>query len=156
MAHEMTRSGPISARRSSRLFRTCRPKGTMMTVNMKSLTLPIQGMTCASCVAHVERALTEVPGASNVVVNLAMGKANLTYDPARAYSRTGHRRRRRWLHGSYDRSDPGHPRDDLRLVRRARRARADRSRWRDQHGRQSRPEHRACDRYSWRGNQQRD
>src|SRR6266545_3706391 len=56
----------------------------MMTVSTKSLTMPIQGMTCASCVAHVEHALTDVPGVSNVVVNLGMGKANLTYDPARA------------------------------------------------------------------------
>ncbi|HEU5102401.1 MAG TPA: copper ion binding protein, partial [Roseiflexaceae bacterium] len=56
----------------------------MMTVSTKSLTLPIQGMTCASCVAHVERALNDVPGVSNVVVNLGMGKASLTYDPARA------------------------------------------------------------------------
>lgn len=55
-----------------------------MTVTIKPLTLPIQGMTCASCVAHVERVLTDVPGVSNVVVNLGMGKANLTYDPARA------------------------------------------------------------------------
>ena len=55
-----------------------------MTVSTKSITLPIQGMTCASCVAHVERALTDVPGVSSVVVNLGMGKANLAYDPARA------------------------------------------------------------------------
>src|SRR5262245_45449279 len=40
-------------------------------------------MSCASCVAHVEHALTEVPGVSNVVVNLGLGKASLTYDPAR-------------------------------------------------------------------------
>ena len=55
-----------------------------MTVSIQPLTLPIQGMTCASCVAHVERALTGVPGVSSVVVNLGMGKANLTYDPKRA------------------------------------------------------------------------
>jgi P-type Cu+ transporter len=55
-----------------------------MTVSIQPLTLPIQGMTCASCVAHVERALADVPGVSSVVVNLGLGKANLTYDPARA------------------------------------------------------------------------
>lgn len=47
------------------------------------LTLPISGMTCASCVSHVEEALKELQGVSNVVVNLATNKANLSYDPQR-------------------------------------------------------------------------
>lgn len=46
-----------------------------------SLTLPVSGMTCASCVAHVEGALRELPGISSVVVNLATAKASLEYDP---------------------------------------------------------------------------
>lgn len=54
-----------------------------MMTNAKSLSLPVQGMTCASCVAHVEGALNELPGVSNVVVNLATNKASLTYDPSR-------------------------------------------------------------------------
>ncbi len=45
------------------------------------LSLPISGMTCASCVSHVEKALKELPGVSGVVVNLATNKANVTYDP---------------------------------------------------------------------------
>jgi Cu+-exporting ATPase len=52
-----------------------------MTAN--SLSLPVQGMTCASCVSHVEGALKELPGVENVAVNLATNKASLTYDPAR-------------------------------------------------------------------------
>lgn len=46
------------------------------------LSLPVQGMTCASCVSHVEGALKELPGVSSVNVSLAAGKANLTFDPA--------------------------------------------------------------------------
>lgn len=46
------------------------------------LSLPVQGMTCASCVAHVEGALKELPGVSRVNVSLAAGKANLTFNPA--------------------------------------------------------------------------
>jgi P-type Cu+ transporter len=53
-----------------------------MTTNAKPISLPVQGMSCASCVAHVERALKELPGVSDVVVNLATNKASLTYDPA--------------------------------------------------------------------------
>jgi Cu+-exporting ATPase len=41
----------------------------------KQITIPVQGMTCASCVAHVERALQEVPGVAGVSVNLAAEKA---------------------------------------------------------------------------------
>jgi Cu+-exporting ATPase len=54
-----------------------------MNKTLSELTLPISGMTCASCVSHVEGALKELPGVSNVVVNLATNKANLTYDPQR-------------------------------------------------------------------------
>lgn len=45
------------------------------------ISLPIFGMTCASCVSHVEGALKELPGIQDVTVNLATNKANLTYDP---------------------------------------------------------------------------
>jgi len=54
-----------------------------MTETLSELTLPISGMTCASCVSHVEGALKELPGVSNVTVNLATNKANLSYDPKR-------------------------------------------------------------------------
>ena len=45
-----------------------------MTQNL-SLTLPIEGMTCASCSARVERALQRVPGVQQVSVNLASESA---------------------------------------------------------------------------------
>ncbi len=48
------------------------------------LTLAIQGMTCASCVARVERKLQAVPGVATASVNLATEKAIVAYDPARA------------------------------------------------------------------------
>jgi Cu+-exporting ATPase len=54
-----------------------------MTEALSELTLPISGMTCASCVSHVESALKELPGVSNVTVNLATNKASLSYDPQR-------------------------------------------------------------------------
>jgi len=39
------------------------------------LVLPVQGMTCASCVAHVEKALARVDGVQRVAVNLATESA---------------------------------------------------------------------------------
>lgn len=41
------------------------------------LTLPVEGMSCASCVGRVERALAALPGAVDVCVNLATGRASL-------------------------------------------------------------------------------
>ncbi|MEG0201361.1 MAG: heavy metal translocating P-type ATPase, partial [Comamonas sp.] len=47
--------------------------------------LQVEGMTCASCVGRVERALKKVPGVQQAVVNLATEKASLTIDdPAQA------------------------------------------------------------------------
>ncbi len=42
-----------------------------------TLDVSIEGMTCASCVRHVEKALTAMPGVESVSVNLASEKASL-------------------------------------------------------------------------------
>ena len=47
-------------------------------------TLPILGMTCASCVSRVERALRKPPGVLKADVNLATEKATVTYVPGQA------------------------------------------------------------------------
>jgi P-type Cu+ transporter len=38
------------------------PEGARHACRTDALTLPVEGMTCASCVGRVERALTAVPG----------------------------------------------------------------------------------------------
>ncbi|MFT4248579.1 MAG: heavy metal translocating P-type ATPase [Pseudomonas sp.] len=43
------------------------------------LHLPVTGMTCASCVGHVERAIGRVPGVAAVQVNLATGRAEVRF-----------------------------------------------------------------------------
>jgi Cu+-exporting ATPase len=50
---------------------------------IQTLTLPVEGMTCASCVARVEKALKKVEGVSGAAVNLATEKATVEFDPAR-------------------------------------------------------------------------
>ncbi|PZP90848.1 MAG: copper-transporting ATPase [Variovorax paradoxus] len=42
--------------------------------------LPVEGMTCASCVARVEKALSAVPGVQDATVNLATEAASVTAD----------------------------------------------------------------------------
>ncbi|WP_405393863.1 heavy metal translocating P-type ATPase [Microbispora hainanensis] len=54
-----------------------------MTVTTTVRTLNIGGMTCASCVRRVEKALTRVDGVESAEVNLATEVATVTCDPAR-------------------------------------------------------------------------
>ncbi|WP_343657208.1 heavy metal translocating P-type ATPase [Cupriavidus sp.] len=48
--------------------------------------LPVEGMTCASCVGRVERALAKVPGVHDVAVNLATEQATLHVESGAALS----------------------------------------------------------------------
>ncbi|HEV2293729.1 MAG TPA: heavy metal translocating P-type ATPase [Tepidisphaeraceae bacterium] len=43
-------------------------------------TLAIEGMTCASCVTHVEKAAARIGGVESVQVNLANGRARVRFD----------------------------------------------------------------------------
>ena len=53
-----------------------------------TIVLPVEGMTCASCVARVEKALRRVPGVSDVSVNLAAERAQVSYDGTQTDART--------------------------------------------------------------------
>ena len=48
---------------------------------LSDINLPIDGMTCASCVGRVERALAAVPGVASASVNLATESATVTLQP---------------------------------------------------------------------------
>ena len=48
------------------------------------LVMPIEGMTCASCVGRVERAIKAVPGVEDASVNLATERAEVTFAPGKA------------------------------------------------------------------------
>lgn len=49
----------------------------------KQLTLPITGMTCANCVATVERNLKKLDGVNSAVVNLSSERATVDFDAAK-------------------------------------------------------------------------
>jgi len=49
---------------------------------MTKVTLKVGGMSCASCVAHIEGALKDLKGVSKASVNLAAQKTYVEYDPA--------------------------------------------------------------------------
>ncbi len=53
----------------------------------KQLTFPVTGMTCANCVATVERNAKKVEGVTDAAVNFASEKVTVSYDPAVADDR---------------------------------------------------------------------
>lgn len=52
-----------------------------MSAETAQLDFNVRGMTCASCVAHVEKALTATPGVSAANVNLATERVDVTLAP---------------------------------------------------------------------------
>lgn len=49
----------------------------------KQIVLPITGMTCANCVATIERNLKKLDGVSTAVVNLSSERATVEFDPSK-------------------------------------------------------------------------
>ncbi len=47
-----------------------------------TVTINVDGMVCASCTAHVQRALDKTPGVSKAAVNLVTGQAVVDFDPS--------------------------------------------------------------------------
>jgi len=56
----------------------------MATANkdIKKISLPVEGMSCAACVGHVENALNDVPGVIEASVNLGTEKAAVEFNSA--------------------------------------------------------------------------
>lgn len=54
----------------------------MKETDAQAITLGVQGMTCAACQAHVERALRETAGVTSASVNLMTHSARVVYEPA--------------------------------------------------------------------------
>src|SRR3954470_9883964 len=61
---------------------TTAPTDAPATEATASCTLDIGGMTCASCVGRVEKALNRVDGVTGAEVNLAPEVATVRFDPA--------------------------------------------------------------------------
>jgi P-type Cu+ transporter len=52
------------------------------TDHVDRIDLPVEGMTCASCVNRVTKGLTKVEGVERADVNLASGRATVVFDPS--------------------------------------------------------------------------
>ena len=51
--------------------------------NMKMVQIPVEGMSCAACVARVKKTLTSIGGVSDVEVSLVERNARVRFDPSR-------------------------------------------------------------------------
>ncbi|MBW8305172.1 MAG: cadmium-translocating P-type ATPase [Brevundimonas sp.] len=54
----------------------------MTATTLRTLEIPILGMTCASCVGRVEKAIRAAPGVKSATVNLAAERARVEFDDA--------------------------------------------------------------------------
>jgi len=52
-------------------------------IKVDKMSLPIEGMTCASCVARVEKSISKIEGITDVAVNLATEKATFNIDKSK-------------------------------------------------------------------------
>jgi Cu+-exporting ATPase len=63
---------------------TSQPQSNQIKLNLantNSVTMEIEGMTCASCVNRIERKLKKTPGVQEANVNLATEKGTVKFDP---------------------------------------------------------------------------
>lgn len=52
---------------------------------LKKVDLPITGMSCASCVAKIEKGLSKMSGIADAKVNFATEKATISFDPSQVH-----------------------------------------------------------------------
>ena len=55
-----------------------------MMSNERDTVLEVQGMSCSSCIRHVNEALSELDGVEKIDVKLSEGIVVVRHDPARA------------------------------------------------------------------------
>lgn len=51
--------------------------------NMKTVVIPVEGMSCVACTARVKKTLTSIAGVGDVQVSLAERNARVRFDPSR-------------------------------------------------------------------------
>ena len=72
--------GPLAERTLQDPYKHRRHRDGLMGVMMQQMSFPISGMTCAACVARVERRLTKIAGVASAEVNLATETAALRFE----------------------------------------------------------------------------
>ncbi len=86
-------------------------------ITTAELTFDVRGMTCASCVDHVEGALKELDGVQDAVVNLGLNTARVVYIPGMVSTSTMKRAVREVGYEAQERSEGADALDRERLAR---------------------------------------
>ena len=73
MAGALFLSGPIAIGQGA---------STVAAAEATMLSIPVEGMSCVSCAAHVKRTVKAIDGVSGVEVDLVGRAVRLVYDPA--------------------------------------------------------------------------
>src|SRR5262245_23323048 len=56
---------------------------TLRADQLREVSFPVIGMSCASCVNRIEKSVNKTPGVERVAVNLATERATVSYKPTR-------------------------------------------------------------------------
>ena len=60
------------------------PRATVsQELNMKTVIMPVEGMSCSACVAQIKKTLTSIDGVSEVQVNLVERNARIRFAPSK-------------------------------------------------------------------------
>lgn len=51
--------------------------------HMKTVVIPVEGMSCAACVARIKKTLTSIDGVGEIEVSLGERSARIHFDPSR-------------------------------------------------------------------------
>lgn len=51
--------------------------------NFKTVVIPVEGMSCAACVARIKKTLTSIDGVADIEVSLRERRARIRFDPRR-------------------------------------------------------------------------
>jgi Cu+-exporting ATPase len=62
-----------------------KPSSPASRAGLKKVEIPITGMSCASCVAKIEKGLSKMSGIVDAKVNFATEKASITFDPSQVH-----------------------------------------------------------------------
>lgn len=78
---------PEEAPKTCPLTETCalpeeEPQTSGLKTGRKEITLGVSGMTCSACASNIERVLKKKAGVDSAVVNLELGRANVSFDPS--------------------------------------------------------------------------